>query len=367
MLCLTATATKKTLVKIRELLALKDPLVLELPPDRPNIRLDVKRVKPGPECLDWLVDELRDETVNTVKTIIYCRTFKHCSEIYLHFLYRLGKQSSELDCRLFDMVHSKTSKEVKVHVLDSVMEPQALPRVVIATKVIGLGLDVNCQRVVHYGPPNSMEDYVQQIGRAGRDGSQTHAVMLYSGKQLRNIDASMLDLVKNPDDQCLRTLCLKEFTSSRADFTRVKHLCCSVCADTCKCGHCADGQNSYEMYLSKADGKDGGEEDEDEPFQRHIESDDLAMLKVELLQLAELLNRTARSMPVYVEPEVTHSLSASSVQTIVEQAAYIFGPDDLINKCHIAHYSTVVKIVNIFSDMFGDMDTDFDIDEDMLV
>lgn len=366
MLCLTATATKTTQVKIKELLALKDPLVLELPPDRPNIRLYINRVQPGPSCLDWLVEELCTKTVNCPKTIIYCRSFKDCSEVYLHFLYKLGKQSPNLNCRLFDMVHSKTSKEVKVHVLDSLMEPEAALRIVIATKVIGLGLDVECQRVVHYGPPTTMDDYLQQIGRAGRDGSQTHAVMVYSGKHLRNVQASVLDLVKNPETQCLRTICLKEFTSDKSTFSQVKHLCCNVCADNCTCGHCSDGQNSYEKYIANETEKED-EEEEEEEFQRHIEADDLAMLKVELIQLAEELNRNARStMLVYMQPEITHGLSPTSLQRIIEQAPHIFCPEDVIDKCQIAHYSTVVKVVSIFSDIFGDVNTDFSIDEDML-
>ena len=75
MLCLTATASRKTQTKVKDLLALKDPLVVEQQPDRPNIRLYIDRVLPGPSCLDWLVELLRNAST-CPKTIVYCRTFR---------------------------------------------------------------------------------------------------------------------------------------------------------------------------------------------------------------------------------------------------------------------------------------------------
>lgn len=53
-------------------------------------------------------------------------------------------------------------------------------RIVIATIAFGLGIDTSDIRyVVHWGPPQDIEQYVQATGRAGRDGRTSHAILLY--------------------------------------------------------------------------------------------------------------------------------------------------------------------------------------------
>ena len=155
MLCLTATASESTMEKIKNLLNLRNP------------------------------------------------------DIYRGFAAAFGPNSSNLSERLYDMVHSKTPNNIKEFVTKSLMDPNSRLRVVIATKVIGMGIDIQCQQVIHFGPPQTVDDYVQQIGRAGRDGSQSHAILLYSAMQLRNVDSSMIRLLKS--EKCFRELMLEPF------------------------------------------------------------------------------------------------------------------------------------------------------------
>ena len=61
----------------------------------------------------------------------------------------------------------------------------------------------------HYGPPREMEELVQQIGRAGRDGRPASALIMFNGQKTRNCDQLVKDFCKT--DNCLRKLLLADF------------------------------------------------------------------------------------------------------------------------------------------------------------
>ena len=73
-LVMTATTSEQMKRETLALLQTEDSEVIALNPDRPEIFLDVQ--KPGPNCLDWLIEELRHQKDMTDKTIIYCRSTK---------------------------------------------------------------------------------------------------------------------------------------------------------------------------------------------------------------------------------------------------------------------------------------------------
>ena len=94
-----------------------------------------------------------------------------------------------------------------------------------------------------------MDDYLQQIGRAGRNGEQAHAVMLYNSHQLRNVEPSVLNFVKNPDKECLRKESLKDFAKNHNDKeVAANHRCCSVCSQKCNCSECPSYLSLCEIY-----------------------------------------------------------------------------------------------------------------------
>lgn len=63
-------------------------------------------------------------------------------------------------------------------------------RVMVATPAFGLGIDIpNVRLVIHAGLPLSMDGYVQECGRAGRDGKKARCVLFFSNKDYdRNRD-----------------------------------------------------------------------------------------------------------------------------------------------------------------------------------
>ena len=80
--------------------------------------------------------------------------------------------------RLVDMFTACTEQSVKDTIISNFTQKNACLMVVIATVAFGMGLDSpNIRRIIHWGAPADIESYIQETGRAGRDGEQSHAVL----------------------------------------------------------------------------------------------------------------------------------------------------------------------------------------------
>ena len=100
--------------------------------------------------------------------------------------------------RLVDMYSRVSTIEIKEEVL---CVCGGKLRLVIATTAFGLGIDCpDIRRIIHWGLPTSMEEYVQEAGRAGRDGIEATA-LLYAGKGGTYSTQQMKDYVSN-SSQC---------------------------------------------------------------------------------------------------------------------------------------------------------------------
>ncbi|XP_060562077.1 ATP-dependent DNA helicase RecQ-like [Ruditapes philippinarum] len=100
-------------------------------------------------------------------------------------------------------------------------------RLVISSIALGMGADLrHISRIIHAGPPTTMEAYVQEVGRAGREDMQAQAILFYNSSDLgvKHIRAEM----KN---YCQTKKCLREVINEFFGFsTEIKPLnCCSVC------------------------------------------------------------------------------------------------------------------------------------------
>ena len=73
--------------------------------------------------------------------------------------------------------------KVKDAILVEFVKPSTWLQVVVATIAFGMGLDApDITRMIHWGPFHSIDAYVQESGRARRDGSDALAVLHFEGK-----------------------------------------------------------------------------------------------------------------------------------------------------------------------------------------
>ena len=87
--------------------------------------------------------------------------------------------------RLIDMFMSSTHPSVKEEILQYFTSASAPLRIVLCTIAFGMGVNSpDVRRIIHFGPPHSIVDYIQGIGRCGRDGREACAQLLW-GKGLR--------------------------------------------------------------------------------------------------------------------------------------------------------------------------------------
>lgn len=165
-LALTATATPRVRGDIAVRLRLRDPVVLIGSAHRENLRLTVEIV-PGPQkssAAGHLIRALRRPG------IIYCATTVAVDQL-AGALKRAGIPVVRY--------HGKMRAADRVAAQREFMQPSRR-LIMVATSAFGMGIDKpNIRYIVHYQAPGSLEQYVQEIGRAGRDGRPAHCILLF--------------------------------------------------------------------------------------------------------------------------------------------------------------------------------------------
>ncbi len=169
-LALTATATPQVAADIRHRFGIADEDQVQTPFFRPNLRFQVKRCEAAKR--DRELVELLGE--NPGAAIVYV-TLQESSERVAGVLQRAG-----IRARAY---HAGMRDEDRSEVQESFMRGE-LP-VVVATIAFGMGVDkADVRRVIHYNLPKSLENYVQESGRAGRDGRPAECIILACGDDL---------------------------------------------------------------------------------------------------------------------------------------------------------------------------------------
>ena len=176
------------------------------------------------------------------KMIIFCRRFEECAEFYSlfkrylgeNFTYPIGAPSIKSKFRVVEMFTSCTQQEVKEAIVNSFIVPNGHLRIVISTIAFSMGLDVpNIRQVIHWGPSEDFESYIQETGRSGRDGNLSCALLYYTPRDKKLIKDEMIDYCTK-ESKCKRKLLFADFEGCDLS-TCCKCYCCSTCMKECGC------------------------------------------------------------------------------------------------------------------------------------
>lgn len=167
-IALTATATPEVCEDIMDKLSFRGRTMLRSSFERPNLNYIVR------ECA--AKDEQLKAICNSVpgSGIVYLRNRRQCEDTAA-MLKAAGIDAAYYHAGLTPMTRSERQEAWQ----------SGRTRIVVCTNAFGMGIDKPDVRfVVHMGFPDSLEAYFQEAGRAGRDGKESYAVLLWNRKDV---------------------------------------------------------------------------------------------------------------------------------------------------------------------------------------
>lgn len=172
-LALTATATPVTLEKISRYIGLQNPALVVAGTDKENLFYNVKYSRNKKKDLLAYVNQY-----GTSKGLIYCLTVKNCEDVYA-YLCSFGIRTGIYHGRLPVEVKREMQEKYKNHEIN----------LMVCTNAFGMGIDISDIRyVVDYDMPLCLEDFIQQSGRASRDGKFAEAVILFQPEDIKTAE-----------------------------------------------------------------------------------------------------------------------------------------------------------------------------------
>ena len=206
-LALTATAKQQVINEIKDLLKLKNPVIVSASFDRPNLLIKCKEMdkeykynkngqpmknKKGEYVMvnvdKWKIVQDYINKYQNDKIIIYVNSRADTEELSKDINFNIKKCSVPY--------HAGLSKKVREQVQSDFNDDTV--KVIISTIAFGMGIDQVVRCVIIFGCPSSIEEYYQQIGRGGRDGLQCETVLYFDMANYMRSKSMLAREIENP-------------------------------------------------------------------------------------------------------------------------------------------------------------------------
>jgi len=169
-LALTATATPEVQDDIIKQLDLDKVEKTVTSIDRTNIAYDVIKIKKNEDKKEILLN-LVNRLYGSGIGIIYTQTRQQSEQI--------TDELKQVGIKYIEAYHAGLASDDRMIIQQQFMKEEL--SIIVATKAFGMGINKdNVRYVIHYDMPDSLESFTQETGRAGRDGEQSYAALIYS-------------------------------------------------------------------------------------------------------------------------------------------------------------------------------------------
>ena len=203
---------------------------------------------------------------------------------------------------------------------------------------------MNCKgvhRVIHFGPSKSIEGYVQESGRAGRDGKPSTALLLYQSLMLLHVDRDMKDYVHGKY-KCRRQFIMKTFEECDVQVDE-EQVCCDLCNKDCNLTIASESKQETDIIMT-----------------REVRREEKQLLKEKLVSfrkdvVVKLISKAPNAkLPVVSLPELLIGFSNIQIKQVLDNADKIFCFSDVKKFVEVWKDSHAHSILNILSEVFND-------------